>query len=213
MIRRCACVIAAMTYFAACAASGQDVLGASGSETGPTAGPRLINAENLDLQQPSPQGNPLRRIPLNSLFVTRERPLFSTSRRPPPPPPPPPPPAPIAGSSPHAELERPPLTLQGTVIGKPRDIALVLDEVTKSSIRLHVGEEAEGWCLRSVDHRTLTLEKDSRIAVIFFPAPDPSPSSPTTLASQQTNQSARSGDGGSRARTGADWISIAPALY
>ncbi len=211
MIRRCACVIAAMTYFSACVALGQDAAGAGGSDgTGPTAEPQLTTAENPDLRQPPP-GNPLSRIPINSLSVTRERPLFSASRRPPPPPVAPP--ASIAESSPPADLERPPLTLQGTAIGKPRDIALVFDEATKVSVKLHVGEATEGWHLRSVDHRTVTLEKDSRIVVLSLPAPGAAPSSPPALASDQSDQPNMRDDGRPHAKTGGNWISIAHALY
>ncbi len=158
MIRRCACAIAALTYFSACVALGQDFARPGGSdETGLGAEPQLAAAENPGLGQPPPQGNPLSRIPVNSLSATRERPLFSASRRPPLPPPTPP--ASIAKSSPPVEPERPPLTLQGTAIGKPRDIALVFDEAAKVSVRLHVGEAAEGWHLRSVDRRTVTSRK------------------------------------------------------
>ena len=77
MIRRCACVIAAVTYFSACVALAQDAVGASRVNwTAPIAEPQLTNAENPSLRQPPPPGNPLWRIPLNSLSVTRERPLF-----------------------------------------------------------------------------------------------------------------------------------------
>jgi hypothetical protein len=215
MVRRCACVIAAMTYFSACVALGQDSAGPSGSHgIGPIIEPQLTAAENSSLRQPLPQGNPLWRIPINLLSVTRERPLFSTSRRPPPPPPAPTsPPAPNDESSPPAELERPPLTLQGTLIGEPRDIALVLDEVAKSSVKLYIGEVAEGWHLRSVDHRTVTLEKDSRIVVLSFPAPGVGLSSPAALAPGRSDQANRWDEGRPRAKIGANWISIAPTLY
>jgi hypothetical protein len=211
MIRRCACVIAAMTYLSACVALGQDAAGAGGSdETGPTAEPQLTTAENPDLRQPPP-GNPLSRIPLNSLSVTRERPLFSASRRPPPPPPAPP--ASIAKSSPPAELEPPPLTLQGTAIGKPRDIAVVFDQAAKGSVKLHVSEAAEGWYLRSVDHRTVTLEKHSRIVALSLPAPGAAPASPSPLASDRSDQPNMRDDGRPRTKTGANWITIAHASY
>jgi len=212
VIRRCACAIAAMTYFLARVALGQDLAGASGSdETGPTAEQQLIAAENPGLRQPPPQGNPLSRIPINALSVTRERPLFSASRRPPSPPQAPP--TQNAKSSPPAEPERPPLTLQGTAIGKPRDIALVFDEAAKVSVRLHVGEAAVGWYLRSVDRRTVTLEKDSRIVVLSLPAPGAAPSSPPALASDQSDRPNMRDDGRPRAKTGGNWISIAHALY
>jgi hypothetical protein len=209
---RGAFVIAAMAYFSSYVALGQDAAGASGlDETGPIAEPQLTAIENPGLRQPPPEGNPLWRIPIQSLFVTRERPLFSASRRPPPPPPAPS--APNVESPPPAELELPPLTLQGTAIGKPRDIALVLDEATKVSVRLHVGEAAEGWYLRSVDRRTVRLEKDSRIVVLSLPAPGAAPPSPTAGVSNGSDQPGRSDDGRPRAKTVANWISIAHALY
>ena len=211
VIKRCACVIAAIAYFSACLALGQDAAGSH--ETGETAEPRLMTPENPGLGQPPLEGNPLSRIPLSSLSATRERPLFSASRRPPAPAPSPSPPASVAKSSPPAESERPPLTLQGTAIGKPRDIALVLDEATKGSVRLHVGEAAEGWRLRSVDRRAVTLEKDSRTVVLSFPPPGAAPISPTGLASDRSDQPMRRDDGGPRARTGANWISVAHVLY
>ena len=215
MIRRCACVIAASAYFSACVALAQDAAAASASdETGPIVEPQLTPVEDPGLRQSPPEGNPLWRIPIQSLFVSRERPLFSASRLPPTPPnrhrrrrrrrsqsPPP------------AELERPPLMLQGTAIGKPRDIALVLDEATKGSVRLHVGEATEGWCLRSVDQRTVTVEKDSRIMVLSLPAPGAAPPSPIANVSDGSDQPGRGDDGRPRAKTGANWISIAHALY
>ena len=212
MIRRCACVIAAITCFSTCVALAQDLAGAGGShETGEPAEPRLTAGENPRLGQPPPQGNPLWRIPMGSLSATRERPLFSASRRPPAPPPAPAAPASIAKSSPPPEPERPPLTLQGTAIGKPRDIALVLDEASKGSVRLHVGEAAEGWRLRSVDRRAVTFEKDSRTVVLSLPAPGAAPPNPTGLATDQSNEPSRRYDGRSRAKTG--WISIAHVVY
>jgi hypothetical protein len=217
MIRRCACVIAAMTYFSAGLAVAQDVVGANGSNgTAAIAEPQLTNAENPSLRQPPP-GNPLWRIPLDSLSVTRERPLFSASRRPPPAPPPEP--ATNAASSAPVEPERPPLTLQGTAIGKPRDIALVLDEVAKSSVSLRVGEAVQGWYLRSVNHEAVTLEKDDRLVIIALPAPSASPLSQADLADLAPERSGQPtwpnwrDDVRPRAKSGADWISRAHVLY
>jgi general secretion pathway protein N len=215
MVRRCAFMIAASASFSAYVALAQDAAAASGSdETGPIAEPQLTPVENPGLRQPPREGNPLWRIPIQSLFVTRERPLFSASRRPPTPPQAPPSPSRNAEAPPPlAELERPPLTLQGTAIGKPRDIALVLDEATNGSVRLHVGEAAEGWYLRSVDQRTMTIEKDSRIVVISLPAPGAAPPSPIANVTDGSDQPGGREDGRPRPKTGANWISIAHALY
>ena len=189
MIRRCAYVIAAMTSFSVNGAIGQEPAGANlrGNLTdpaGPTTEQHLAAAKNPDLRQPPPGGNPLWGIPVSSLSVTQERPLFSASRRPPAPPAPlAPPPMPVAEAPPPpAEPERPPLTLVGTAIGNPQNLALILNQTTKSFVRLHVGEAAMGWYLRSVDSRTMTLEKNNQLVTLSLPAPGATPASPQPLA-------------------------------
>jgi hypothetical protein len=199
-MRRCACAVAAVAYFSVSVALGQDSASVGGSDQTGSTGPQ-------------PLGNPLWRIPVGSLSATRERPLFSASRRPPPPQPPPAPPALYAAPSPRAELERPPLTLQGTAIGRLKDIALVLDEAAKGSVRLHVGEAAEGWRLRSVDRRAVTLEKDARIVSLSLPPPGAAPPSPPAPVSDRPTQSSMRNDAGPHSKTGGDWISIAHVLY
>jgi general secretion pathway protein N len=132
--------------------------------------------------RPSPGGNPLWGIPISALDATRERPVFSASRRPPRPPvvaervvAPPPPPKP-------AEPEHPLLTLVGTAIGTPKNVAVVLDRTTKTIVRLHVGETASGWILRSVDSRTMTVEKNSQTVTLALPAPGSTPLNPLPVS-------------------------------
>ena len=188
MIRRCICVIAAMATFSLNGASGYtpDSATLRGNETVQDS----LNTEqhpaitkNPDLRQPLPGGNPLWGIPISSLSVTQERPLFSTSRRPPAPPAPfAPPPIPVAAAPPPAEPERPPLTLVGTAIGKPQNVALILNQTTKSFIRLHVGEAAMGWYLLSVESRTMTLEKNNQLVTLSLPTHGAVPASPKPFA-------------------------------
>ena len=189
MIRRCAYVIAAMASFSVNGAIGQEPAGASlrgnlADPAGPTTEQHPTAAKNPDLRQPSPGGNPLWGIPVSSLSVTQERPLFSASRRPPAPPAPlAPPPMPVAEAPPPpAEPERPPLTLVGTAIGNPQNLALILNQTTKSFIRLHVGEAAMGWYLRSVNSRTMTLEKNNQLVTLSLPAPGATPASAQPFA-------------------------------
>jgi hypothetical protein len=214
MIRRCAWLIAAVFSISACGAEGQDAVVSSDLDRiGSTDGQRqLVASENPDPRQPPLGANPLPRIPMNSLSVTRERPLFSVSRRPPAPPPAPTPPAHIE-APPPTESGGPPFTLSGTAIGGSRDVAVMNDETTKSFVRLHVGEAAAGWNLRAIDRRTVTLEKDGRIVVVSLPAPGPASSSPTALAADTPGQAERRRDGNRRAKTGANWISKSPVLY
>src|SRR5271155_2967528 len=192
MIRRCAWLIAAVFSILACGAEGQDgVVSSDLDRIGSTGGQRqLVAAENPDPWQPPPGANPLSRIPMSSLSDTRERPLFSVSRRPPAPPPAPAPPAKIE-APPPTESAGPPLTLSGTAIGGSRGVAVMYDETTKSFVRLHVGEAAAGWNLRAIDRRTVTLEKDGRIVVVSLPAPGPASSTVTTPAAATPDQAWR----------------------
>lgn len=118
-----------------------------------------------------PGGNPLWGIPLSALSATRERPLFTASRRPPAPLPPPKVEAVAPPPPPPAEPEKPPFTLVGTAIGQSHDVALVLDQASKALVRLHIGESAKGWVLRSVELHAMTLEKDSQSATLSMPEP------------------------------------------
>jgi len=144
------------------------------------ADPRLgaIDIEN-SLAQPGvkraendvPTGNPLWAVPLKELAVTRERPIFSPSRRPPPPAvvaapyvPPPPPPA-------SREPERPPLALVGTVAGENEGLGVFLDQTTNKVVRLKLGDGHQGWMLRKVIGREVTLQKDGQSVTLALPAP------------------------------------------
>jgi hypothetical protein len=120
-------------------------------------------------QLPPPGGNPLWGIPMSALTATRERPVFSPTRRPPAPPPEPMPAA-EPPAPPPAEPEQPLFTLVGTVTGKTENVAVVIDQTTKGLIRLHIGEAVSGWHLRSIDSRAMTVEKDNRRVTITLPA-------------------------------------------
>jgi general secretion pathway protein N len=186
MIRLCACVIVAIGAFSVNEAIGQ-ADGATLREK--DAGQPSPNTEQLptapkDLgtRLPPPGGNPLWGIPISTLDATRERPIFSASRRPPMPPvvaqrvaAPPPPPKPAAP-------EQPLLTLVGTAIGTPNNVAVVLDRTTKTLVRLHVGEVASGWIMRSVDSRTMTVEKNSQTVTVALPAPGSVPTHPLPVS-------------------------------
>jgi len=121
---------------------------------------------------PRPLGaNPLWAIPLASLSNTRERPIFSPSRRPPPmqtpvavaaPPAPPPPPP---------RVERPPLTLVGTVASDSESFGIFVDNASSTALRLKVGEDYQGWRLRVVQGRDVSLERDQQTVVLSLPEP------------------------------------------
>ena len=107
--------------------------------------------------------DPLDAVRLEDLSATRERPLFRPSRRPPLPVPagvPTPASAPVVIAP--AALEPPPFDLVGSVVGKHDAIVLLRNRAKGEVVRLHTGEEAEGWRAVSIGLRSVTLERDGR---------------------------------------------------
>jgi general secretion pathway protein N len=120
----------------------------------------------------TPSANPLWEIPLAALLNARERPIFSSSRRPPPaavasasvaktPPPPSKPPT----------VDRPQLSLVGTIAGSDESFGIFVDQTTKAALRLKLGEDYQGWKLRSVQGREVTLERDQQTTILSLPQP------------------------------------------
>jgi general secretion pathway protein N len=128
-----------------------------------------------DTQPPAPEralsANPLWEIPLSSLSTTRERPIFSPLRRPPPPvvAAAPPPQAPSPPKPPR--VEQPQLSLVGTVGGEEESFGIFVDQATKAALRLRVGEDYQGWKLRAVQGREVTLERDQQTTILSLPQP------------------------------------------
>jgi general secretion pathway protein N len=128
-------------------------------------------------QQPgqrSPRGNPLWSMPLSSFSATRERPIFSPSRRPPP----------VAVAAPRIEPvkiaapvapaapEKPDLALIGVAAGATEAIAIFLDQTNQGVIRLRIGEAHSGWRLASVKAREAVLTKNGQVEQLFIKRKD-----------------------------------------
>ncbi|MBO0738038.1 MAG: general secretion pathway protein GspN [Alphaproteobacteria bacterium] len=128
--------------------------------------PAQSGASKPDAESPARTGNPLWALPLKQLSVTRERPLFSPSRRPPPPAAPTTI-TPVAVRQPikAPEPERLTASLVGTIIGPDDQIGVFLDTGTQSIVRLRVGEDHRGWVLRLVKAREVTLVKNGEQAM------------------------------------------------
>lgn len=163
----------------------------------PGLGPEsALNAGGLDPTADRPavpiarergaSGNPLWGIPLRILTATRERPLFSPSRRPPAPPvvaAPAVAPRPVAAPKPP-EPERPPLTIVGTIVGGGDAIGVFINQATNEVIRIHAGQAHDGWVLRSVHGREASFEKEERQATLALPAPGAMPGPAPVAAGQ-----------------------------
>ena len=115
------------------------------------------------------RGNPLWAIPIESLSATRDRPLFTPSRRPPDQPvalAPPPPSAPPAAVAP-----RPQLVLMGTVVSTAGSIGIFTDQASGQIVRLKVGDAHGGWTLRGVGPRDVVMHGGADTVTLALPAP------------------------------------------
>jgi hypothetical protein len=139
---------------------------------GHAALPESVSVQGEPKSSPPSGGNPLWGISLNSLTATRERPLFSPSRRAAVPTPP----APVAAPAPPPQIvaapEEIPLQLVGTIVGRESGIAICVNPSTRDVIRLKTGEDFNGWVLRAVQGREASFEKASLQARLSLPSPD-----------------------------------------
>jgi hypothetical protein len=132
------------------------------------AGPSGVPRE-LDPSSRSRTGNPLWTVPLSALPATRDRPLFSASRRPPSAA------APIAAPPPKQEAlappapERPLLTLVGTIVSPKASLAILQGSAAESISRLRVGQENDGWRVRGIGIRSIVVEKGAQSVQLGLP--------------------------------------------
>jgi general secretion pathway protein N len=136
-------------------------------------GLRPVGEPNQTAKKPPIRGNPLWSIPFSALSATRERPVFSASRRPPP----------AAVMAPTADQvnppvppktppARPPLALIGAVVGEGDAIAVFLDQTNQKIVRLRQGESLAGWELSSVQRREVMLKQAERTEILSLARPD-----------------------------------------
>jgi hypothetical protein len=128
---------------------------------------------DISRQGQKPQiGNPLWGIPLGTLSATRDRPIFSPSRRPP---------QPVTVAAPYiappqpitkpAGPTTPLLTLIGTVVGENESIGVFIDQTTKDLVRLKTGDSQAGWSLRSIRGREVSFENGGQTVTLTLPKP------------------------------------------
>jgi general secretion pathway protein N len=101
--------------------------------------------------------NPLAQ-PLDLLSDTRDRPLFSPSRRPPPPPPPPV----VERAEPPPPVPPPNVVLLGVVTDENGPRVMVRSGSPDKIIRARLGEEIDGWQVAQIESRRLVLSHDTR---------------------------------------------------
>jgi len=115
------------------------------------------------------EANPLWAIPLAELSDTRERPIFSSSRRSTPavattlymPP----------ESAKPRESDRPQLSLVGTIASDAGGFGIFVDRASNIVLTLKTGADYKGWVLRAVRGRDVVLEKDDKAVTFSLPLP------------------------------------------
>jgi hypothetical protein len=124
----------------------------------------VVTAARGQAPPPTPQParlvNPLAAQPLDGLAATRERPLFSPTRRPPPPPPPPV----VRAPEPPPPPPPPNITLVGIVMDGEEARALVRTPSTIMHAR--IGDDIEGWKVVQIEGRKLVLSLGDRLAEV-----------------------------------------------
>lgn len=136
-------------------------------------------------------GNSLWAIPIETLAATRERPIFSPTRRPPAPPVVTLAAAQPLPAQPPIEPERPPLLLIGTVAGGAKAIAIFLDPKTNRTIRLRSGQSQYGWVVGTVHKRDVVLQKDYAVVYLPLAAAGASAVAPTQVAETRVERRQR----------------------
>jgi hypothetical protein len=105
--------------------------------------------------------NPLAVHSLDQLTATRERPLFSPSRRPPPPPPPP---MLAAAESVPVPIGPPTIILLGIVTEGGEARAMLRSGGSNKVARARLGDVVGSWTVTLIEARRLVLSHDDRVA-------------------------------------------------
>jgi hypothetical protein len=162
---------------------------ATSNAAGPRMSARVVGQDTeADGQQKDPAplraagqaapalANPLWGLPLKQLSVTRERPIFSPSRRPPAPAPTYVAPVAVKPPPKPREPERPTIALAGTIIGTDGyRVAVFRDTSTQDVVRLRMGENYHGWVVHLINPREARLVKDGEQARLELPLPAGTP--------------------------------------
>ena len=158
--------------------AGADAIGQSVNSAAIEVGQTGPQAQKTPSDATTSAGNPVLAIPLSKLSMTRDRPIFSPSRRPPMAAAPPVMARQVEPAKP-AEPENPPLVLVGTVAGEDSGIAVFVEQASENTVRLRINESHQGWTLSSILGREVTLLK-GRISSVLALAPPGGTSEPAS---------------------------------
>jgi hypothetical protein len=147
-----------------------------------------------EVHRPPVPAAPLAIQPLEGLRASRERPLFSPTRRPPPPPP-------VAERRPEPPAPPPPppnIALYAVVVDGDEARAVVRAAPGADVVRVRAGDDIGGWTVARIETQRLVLSLDGRLATFTMfagnsrgdgPAAGPSSPSPDPASQFQPARS------------------------
>lgn len=128
------------------------------------------------------------RRPLPPKFVPSQRSASSASTRHPPPPPSPPP-VPVAIEPPKPTMRKGQFILDGIIITKDKNIALLREVATRKMVRVELGQEINGMQIEKLDRDKITFKQGDereevilKIKTVSGPGKSGSPRAPAQLA-------------------------------
>lgn len=125
---------------------------------------RALPDAAIDIEMPAVSDNPVADVPLDRLSNTRNRPVFSSSRRPKAPPAPAAIAAPVERAPQPLPLSPPGVALFGVVVGPQGARAYIATGATDRIIGVRPGDDVSGWTVTAITRSDLVLSRADRSA-------------------------------------------------
>jgi hypothetical protein len=133
---------------------------------------RVMPNPAINTKTPAVSGNPVAEVPLDRLSDTRNRPVFSPSRRPPAPPAPPDTAVHVERAPEPLALPSPPgVALFGIVVGAQDARAFIATGAANRIIGVRAGDDVSGWTVTAITQRDLVLSRAERSATFTLFSP------------------------------------------
>jgi general secretion pathway protein N len=142
-------------------------------------------AKQADRSSSAALKNPLAVHSFGELTATRDRPLFSPTRRPPPPP------ASAEAEGPPPPAPPPAVLFSGVIMDTKGALAILRADASARATYVRVGDVVSGWKVGQIERRKLTLSLDGRSATFTLFDHDKSPVQQQQSAEVPRPQTAR----------------------
>ena len=126
-------------------------------------------AKQADAPTSAALKNPLAVHSFGELTATRDRPLFSPTRRPTPPP------VSAEAEGPPPPAPPPAVLFSGVIMDSKGALAIIRPDASARAMYVHVGDVVSGWKVGQIERRKLTLSLDERSATFTLFDHDKSP--------------------------------------